>query len=313
MKSTISNVPFSEIFEKPENRQVLENQLKDVEIIDIDKSMQAYISAQLTDSEMRTFQKLDDDYSARGKINRLVTEWNELEAIPEVFKIKDVRETPIAKSLIKIDSLFLSFQDLALKDIDTSQKASEYFTNITNELKTLNYSIQLYILENRPYDTNTAIWAHSKFHPEDNPEKYKKRWEELVNSLKARLIEYKETLKEGGEKSLTINKSGNSISDLKGLDKYFRPQFKGMGNNTINYFKMFTEHLKEERTAKAYAQIALMCYNGEQMNSLKPKTFKKWYEVFCEMVGCAHKTYDNMVKLDNSTPNELRDLFSYLN
>lgn len=196
MKSTISNVPFSEIFEKPENRQVLENQLKDVEIIDIDKSMQAYISAQLTDSEMRTFQKLDDDYSARGKINRLVTEWNELEAIPEVFKVKDVKETPIAKSLIKIDSLFLSFQDLALKDIDTSQKASEYFTNITNELKTLNYSIQLYILENRPKETNTAIWAHSKFHPNDNPEKYKKRWKELVNSLKARLIEYKETLKE---------------------------------------------------------------------------------------------------------------------
>lgn len=310
MKSTISNVPYSEVLSLEEKKK-LEAQLKEVEILDLDKSMQAYISAQLTDSEMRTFQKLEDDYSARGKINRLAKKFQELETIPKEFQVKDITQTPIAKSLNRIQELIQNYQELALLDTDTSQKSHEYFTNITDELKTFDNETKLKLIEKMLPDLNTAIWRHSKFNPQDNTQEYKRRWKELKNSLKARITGYKEELRKSSEKSLNIK--NHKISDLEGLSRYFKPQFKGMGNNAINYFKMFTEHLKEERTAKAYAQIALMCYNGEQMNSLKPKTFKKWYEVFCEMVGCAHKTYDNMVKLDNSTPNELRNLFSYLN
>ncbi len=194
MKSTISNVPYSEVLSLEEKKK-LEAQLKEVEILDLDKSMQAYISAQLTDSEMRTFKKLEDDYSARGKINRHAAEFNELEFIPEQCRVKDIRETPIAKSLITIQELLLNYQELALLDTDTSQKSHEYFTNITDELKTFDNETKLRLIEKMLPDTNTAIWMHSKFNPQENPEQYKKRWKELKNSLKARITAYKDELR----------------------------------------------------------------------------------------------------------------------
>ncbi len=193
MKSVI-NIPYSELLTL-EDKKKLETQLKDVEIIDIDKSMQAYISAQLTDSEMRTFQKLEDDYSARGKINRLVQEFNELETIPKEFQVKDITQTPLAKSLIRIQELIQNYQELALIDTDTSQKSHEYFTNITNELKTFDNETQLQLIEKMLPEINTAVWRHSKFNPKENPEQYKKRWKELKNSLKARITGYKDELR----------------------------------------------------------------------------------------------------------------------
>lgn len=193
MKSVI-NIPYSELL-NPEDKKKLEIQLKDVEIIDLDKSMQSYISSQLTDDEMQTFKKIDDDYYARGKINRLVKEFNELETIPKEFQVKDITQTPLAKSLIRIQELIQNYQELALIDTDTSQKSHEYFTNITNELKTFDNETQLQLIEKMLPEINTAVWRHSKFNPKENPEQYKKRWKELKNSLKARITGYKDELR----------------------------------------------------------------------------------------------------------------------
>jgi len=93
------------------------------------------------------------------------------------------------------------------------------------------------------------------------------------------------------------------------LKIYFVSTFKGAGKN-INYFEMFIEGLKIDRTPKEFAQIAALCYYGEQMNNKKPNTFKRWYKIFCECVGCEIKSY---------TPNKLKNpkeqikkLFNYL-
>jgi hypothetical protein len=260
MKSTISNVPYSEVLSLEEKKK-LEAQLKEVEILDLDKSMQAYISAQLTDSEMRTFKKLEDDYSARGKINRLAAEFNELEFIPEQCRVKDIRETPIAKSLITIQELLLNYQELALLDIDTSQKADEYFTNLTNELKTFDNETKLKLIEKMLPDLNTAIWAHSKFHPNDTPEKYKKRWKELVNSLKARLIGYKETLKE------------DDIKEYKELSKALK-KYVNIDAETLKYIIKYKELPPQEKENKPR-------WEGKYFDAiLFKKTAKMTYEQF---------------------------------
>src|SRR5690554_2255247 len=146
MRKYNETIPYLELLTL-EDKQKLEAQFKKVHIIDLDKSMQSYISNHLSDSEMRTFQKLEDDYSARGKINRLVQEFNELETIPKEFQVKDITQTPLAKSLIRIQELIQNYQELALLDIDTSQKSNEYFLNLTNELKTFDNETQLQLIE----------------------------------------------------------------------------------------------------------------------------------------------------------------------
>ena len=80
--------------------------------------------------------------------------------------------------------------------------------------------------------------------------------------------------------------------DSEKLKKYFDTTFKGMGNRNINYFNILFEHLQQERTAKEFAQIALMCYECDVMSEKKPKIFRKWHKIFCDCVGCEYVKYD---------------------
>jgi hypothetical protein len=98
--------------------------------------------------------------------------------------------------------------------------------------------------------------------------------------------------------------------DVKRLKPYFNSTFNGMGNGNISHFDSMIEDLKTKRSAKEFAQIAFMCFDGRQMSSRKANTFENWYAIFCECVGCEKKTYQ---------PKDLRDpkdtlkkLFSYL-
>jgi len=100
------------------------------------------------------------------------------------------------------------------------------------------------------------------------------------------------------------------IIDSERLKGFFNSTFKGMGNGNIDYLSTFIDELKRDRTAKAFAQIALMCYNGKQMNDRKPKTFSEWYSIFCECVMCEKKTYKPK-DLSPITEN-IEKLFNYL-
>jgi hypothetical protein len=99
--------------------------------------------------------------------------------------------------------------------------------------------------------------------------------------------------------------------DAEKLNPYFKSTFKGTGNSNINYFEWLIGHLKTERTPKAFAQIALMIYESKTaLNNTKPNTFKGWYSVFCECVGCEQKTYKkNQLK---DPPEQITKTFNYL-
>ena len=94
------------------------------------------------------------------------------------------------------------------------------------------------------------------------------------------------------------------------LEKYFNASFRGIGEYNINHFEKMIEDLKQSRTAKEFAEIALLIHESKHMNSRRPPHFSKWHLIFCECVGCEHVKYD---------PKDLRpirknvqSLFSYL-
>lgn len=154
-------------------------------------------------------------------------------------------------------------------------------------------------------EENDLGWHLAEFHNyKQIPFRGNKGWDR--NKEKGRMQKVLNSLKSNDTYAevRTINKDE--------LSKYFKPQFKGIGNNGINYLETFLSHLQTPRSAKAYAQIALMCYSGGQMNSLKPKSFSEWYSIFSSIVGCERKKYDNTKKLHESTPGSLKNTFSYL-
>lgn len=114
----------------------------------------------------------------------------------------------------------------------------------------------------------------------------------------------------------TVQTNGNEIDkpqrtiNVEELSKYFDAKFKGIGSN-INYFDTMIDDLKTERTAKELAEIAYLIYRGNKMNARKPKTFAKWYKIFCECIGVSPSNGYKPNNLRN--PSEtLRKLFNYL-
>jgi hypothetical protein len=98
-----------------------------------------------------------------------------------------------------------------------------------------------------------------------------------------------------------------NVEKLKG---YFKSTFKGMGNGNIDYFSWLIGHLKINRNEKEFAQIALMIYDSGKMNNTKPCTFREWYRIFCDCVGCEYKSYDKN-KLRNPRE-DIKNVFNYL-
>lgn len=96
------------------------------------------------------------------------------------------------------------------------------------------------------------------------------------------------------------------------LRGYFKIVFLGAGNGNIDYFtNNLLPDLKENRSDKDFAKIALMIYNnGKLTSSMRPKTFKEWYKRFCDMVGCGfHRDYKPSI-LDAG--NDFKQAFYYL-
>ena len=136
----------------------------------------------------------------------------------------------------------------------------------------------------------------------------------LINECKLngynRAVEAFNSLKQKtNDKNENTDKS-QRIIDSERLKDYFNSTFKGMGNGNIDYFNTFIDELKRDRTAKTFAQIALMCHNGNQMSNRRPKTWQEWYSIFCECVQCEKKTYKP--KDLKPIPENIEKLFNYL-
>ena len=94
------------------------------------------------------------------------------------------------------------------------------------------------------------------------------------------------------------------------FEQYFKPSFRGIGEYNINHFVSLIEDLKQNRSAKEFAEIALLIHESKHMNSRKPVYFTEWYQVFCECVGCEQKKYDP--KDLRPIRESVKNLFGYL-
>lgn len=96
------------------------------------------------------------------------------------------------------------------------------------------------------------------------------------------------------------------------LKEYFRMSFKGGGHGNIDYFTGYLlPDLKVNRSDKDFAKIALMIYNsGKLIDSMRPNTFRKWYQKFCELVGCGF--HDDYKPSNLKADDNFKRIFYYL-
>lgn len=92
------------------------------------------------------------------------------------------------------------------------------------------------------------------------------------------------------------------------LSKYFNAKFKGSGNNP-NYFDTLIEDIKDLRTSKDLAIVALMIYNCPSFIQ-RPSTFAAWLREFFEIIG---RDYPKDQSKNKYKPSEkIQRMFYYL-
>lgn len=92
--------------------------------------------------------------------------------------------------------------------------------------------------------------------------------------------------------------------DEERFKKYFKSCYKGIGkgHNDINHFANLIGVLQEPHTNSEFARLANMIYSSNIITN-KPKTFKSWYNIFCECVGCE--------QLKEVKPSRLKEIPKY--
>lgn len=88
------------------------------------------------------------------------------------------------------------------------------------------------------------------------------------------------------EESVTLATPVREVNKEK-LAKYFKAQYRGMGGHTDRYSKL-VEELQQDFSDADFCRIAVMLYESDVLNSSRPNTFKQWYKIFCEAVGCPY-------------------------
>jgi hypothetical protein len=168
---------------------------------------------------------------------------------------------------------------------------------------------RLYLPDRLKYPADIAKFI------EDDFDVLHKRYADLINriddAIKKNELE-QDNKKEKSTNELLPNKADNPKRTInkEELGKYFKPTFKGQGQN-LNQFETMIEELKTDREAKKFAQIAFMIYESKQMNDRKPNTFAAWYKIFCENIGVEQGKGYKPNNLKN--PGEaLKRLFNYL-
>ena len=98
------------------------------------------------------------------------------------------------------------------------------------------------------------------------------------------------------------------------LKEYFTLTFKGGGNSStkINYFTEYLlPDLEIDRNDKDFARIAYLIYDsGNLIKTMRPKTFKQWYSIFCDLVGCKYNA--NYKPSNLNIGDEFKKSFNYL-
>ena len=96
--------------------------------------------------------------------------------------------------------------------------------------------------------------------------------------------------------------------DAKMLEPYFTAKYKGIGSN-YKQFEFLIEKLENERhnSAATIGKIAFILYNSSAMSSNKPRSFKKWLDIFFTALGLEPPKDKNRNKYTIDTRND-RDM-----
>jgi len=197
---SLEKIPYRELLNDPDFKKQLRKEYESVTAKDIQLSRQKFIERHLTPDELKILNELDltpkSGYyfqnEAEQKRDALAKEFDEMEQIPEKFRVKNIKQTPTYEALYAINRFINEYTDLALRDVDTIVIADKYFILLKNKLETFSPSVQIKLIDEIMLpEVNIAVWMHKKFHPDENVNEYQKRWEQLKNSLNANLISYK--------------------------------------------------------------------------------------------------------------------------
>ena len=93
--------------------------------------------------------------------------------------------------------------------------------------------------------------------------------------------------------------------DAKMLEPYFTAKYKGIGSN-YKQFEFLIEKLENERhnSAATIGKIAFILYNSSAMSSNKPRSFKKWLDIFFTALGLEPPKDKNRNKYTIDTSND---------
>ena len=96
--------------------------------------------------------------------------------------------------------------------------------------------------------------------------------------------------------------------DAKMLEPYFTAKYKGIGSN-YKQFEFLIVKLENERhnSAATIGKIAFILYNSSAMSSNKPRSFKKWLDIFFTALGLEPPKDKNKNKYAIDTRND-RDM-----
>ena len=96
--------------------------------------------------------------------------------------------------------------------------------------------------------------------------------------------------------------------DAEMLEPYFNAKYKGLGSS-YKQFEFLIEKLENERhnSAATIGKIAFILYNSGAMSSNKPRSFKKWLDIFFTALGLEPPKDKNRNKYTIDTRND-RDM-----
>ena len=298
-EKSLKSLPYPKLLDDAEFIEALKKEYADVMAIDYNLSLGKFLEKNLTSDEIKAFES--GDYFVERKVNDLERRFYKmlsLHEIPNVFKVKDIKQTSIYRALSAIQELLQSYQDLAMQNVDndnSSKKAAEYFVNLKDNLIMLNNSAQLALIDEiMTKSFNMAIFCQKKFHSMENATECEKRWEQLKNSLNANLITYKDELLKAAE----VDNSHLIVLSKENIDRlseYFTAQFKGIGRNENLFVNNLIPCLSKNRNSgKDYSAIALVIYESPFFKHNKGNgkiSFSKWIDVFYNIMGLTDTKY----------------------
>lgn len=293
-KRSLKSLPYPKLLDDAEFAKALKREYAAVTAIDYALSLEKYFEANMSIDELKRFANRDDE--AISKAYELDRQFLKLKPIPDAYKVKDIKQTSIYKALANIQRLLHSYENLAMQNVDnSSQKAAEYFVNIKDNLKILNNSAQLTLIDEiMAENSNATILVQKMLHPADNSFEYEKRWEQLRNALNTKLITYKDELlmaaAEDNSHLIVLSKE-----NIDKLSEYFTAQFKGIGRKENLFVNNLIPCLSKPRNSgKDYSAIALVIYESHFFKHNKGDgkiSFPKWIDAFYDIMGLTEAKY----------------------